>query len=126
MNRTPPAFQPCTLCKRIAALSGQEITCPAWQEESQTLQSLQENTPYSQWQTPRELGRIYGYSSKHVLRLVQMNKLPAVNLNGRWMVLRCAFHLYLTTKGDHVNHFDNSADDVEDDLLEDDTSPDDP
>lgn len=125
MNRTPPVFQQCTLCKRIAALSGQEITCPAWQDESQTLQSLQESTPYSQWQTPQELGRIYGYSSKHVLRLVQTNNLPAVNLNGRWMILRCALHLYLTTKGDHINHFTDSGDEV-DDALEDSPSTDDP
>jgi hypothetical protein len=93
-------FRQCAYCHRLAQLLNQEVACPAALKRPMPetdYQDLYRSTPFDQWRTPAEIGYLYGYSSKHVIRLVTLYKthIMARRIDGRWMVLICSFALYL-------------------------------
>jgi hypothetical protein len=61
------------------------------------LQHILEQTPMERWETPKDIGKRFGYSPKHVIRLATQpeNLIAKVNIFGRWLVSRCSFHGYL-------------------------------
>jgi len=65
--------------------------------EAVEIAHLIEFSPESRWVTPAELGERYGYSEKHVIRLVmdERNHIAARLINGRWHIFECAFMHYL-------------------------------
>jgi hypothetical protein len=107
-----PKFEYCRLCLLRAQLANQPPQCPARDQvklDGFNLQTIVECTPFERWETPKEIGKRFGYSAKHVIRLAteDENQIARVNIFGRWLVSQCSFHNYL----EHSANDDGQDDD---------------
>ncbi len=84
----------CTFCENFS-----QKRCPA-QQFPTDITHLWGNTPFSQWQTPTQVAEKYGYTTKHILRLIRAypERIAVRNEDGRYYILTCSFETFLAAR----------------------------
>lgn len=73
--------------------------CPA-QTARVDLNHLRDNTPFSGWRTPSQVAEQYGYSIKHILRLIRTHpdRIAVLVEDRRYYILTCSFERFLDSR----------------------------